>query len=498
MLTLNSRLPRVVIIAVAAAAAVVVVVPPAAAATFEVTNTNDSGSGSLRQAVSDANLAPGADTISFAVTGTIRLTTGGLIVCCSLTIEGPGPTLLTVSGNRTSGILFTSASTNLSVSGLTLADGSTNSGGGAILNNGGTVAVSDTVFLRNSAFAGGAIENHSGGALTITNSTFSGNSAFPGGAIANNRSTLRVTNSTFVGNAAVVGGAVYNFNVGTIRVTNSTFSGNTASAEGPALHSAHGLAITVENSLFAGNGCVGPITDGGGNLDWPDSGCPGVTGDPKLGALADNGGPTPTMALGLGSAAIDAAISAICSATDQRGIVRPVGAGCDIGAYESDVLDESPPVITVPAGVFANATGPDGAAVSYSASAVDDVDGPVAVVCVPASGATFAIGTTTVTCEASDAAANTASASFDVHVKGADEQLDDLIGAVASVGPGTSLADKLIGARAALDEGDVDDACERLAAFAQAASAQSGKKLTPAQAAEFIASATRIRSVLSC
>ena len=135
-----------------------------------------------------------------------------------------------------------------------------------------------------------------------------------------------------------MGGAIYNLNVGTIRVTNSTFSGNTASAEGAALNSASGLAITVENSVFAGNGCVGPTIDGGGNLDWPDSGCPGTNGDPRLGVLADNGGPTPTMALGPGSAAIDSALAANCPATDQRGVARPFGAGCDIGSYESDVL----------------------------------------------------------------------------------------------------------------------------------------------------------------
>ena len=140
------------------------------------------------------------------------------------------------------------------------------------------------------------------------------------------------------------------------------------------------------------------------------------------------------MALGAGSAAIDAALSAICPAADQRGIVRPFGAGCDIGAYESDVLDESPPVLTVPTGIVTNATGPDGAAASYSASAVDEVDGPVAVTCVPPTGATFAIGTTAVTCVASDTAGNVTSASFDVHVKGADEQLDDLAAAVNGVG----------------------------------------------------------------
>ena len=77
-----------------------------------------------------------------------------------------------------------------------------------------------------------------------------------------------------------------------------------------------------------------------------------------------------------------------------------------------------------------------------------------------------------VACMASDTAGNAANASFDVHVKGADEQLDDLTAALDGVGPGSSLGDKLTTAHAALDAGDVGDACGSLAAFAQAISAQ--------------------------
>ena len=101
------------------------------------------------------------------------------------------------------------------------------------------------------------------------------------------------------------------------------------------------------------------------------------------------------MALGLGSAAIDAAIVGdLLRNRPARNRASGRSRLRHRPAYESDVLDESPPVIMFPAGVFANATGPDGAAVSYSASAVDGVDGPVAVVCVPPPEATFAIGTT--------------------------------------------------------------------------------------------------------
>ena len=510
------------VVGVATVAAVIV--SPARAATFTVTNTNDSGAGSLRQAIVEANAAPGADTIAFSTSGTIRLTSGGLSVLDNLTINGPGVASLTVSGNGVSGIFAAnSAAVTLNIRDLTLASGST-SFGGALFNRGGTVNVANTVFSRNAAsgaggaienfsgtvtvtnstfvgnssFAGGAIENAGGATLNITNSTFSGNSAFPGGAISNYASTATITNSTFVGNSAIVGGAIYNLTFATIRVTNSTFSGNSATgSQGAAFHN-DGLTITVENSILAGNPCQGPIVDGGGNLDWPASSCPGVTSDPRLHALADNGGPTQTMALGSGSGALDAAVEANCPDADQRGVSRPQGAGCDIGAYESDAIDETPPVMSVPADLVVDATGPAGAVVSYAASAEDDVDGPVGVTCSPPSGSIFPIGTTQVTCSASDAAGNEASASFDVHVKGVGEQLNDLIAHVNGIGPGSSLTDKLTEARSAFVAGNEAVACDKLRAFVNEAQAQSAKKLTPAQAAEILAAANRIRSVLSC
>jgi hypothetical protein len=179
-------------------------------------------------------------------------------------------------------------------------------------------------------------------------------------------------------------------------------------------------------------------------------------------------------------------------------VARPQGAGCDIGAYEFDIVDQTPPVITVPASIVANATGPMGAVVAYAASAVDDVDGPVAVECSPASGSMFEIGTTQVTCTASDAAGNDANATFDVHVKGAAEQLEDLSAAVDGLGPGSSLADKLTEASAALAAGDEAATCEKLNAFTNAVQAQSGKSLTQEQALGLVESTTRIRSVLDC
>ncbi|HTX31172.1 MAG TPA: choice-of-anchor Q domain-containing protein [Solirubrobacteraceae bacterium] len=102
-----------------------------------------------------------------------------------------------------------------------------------------------------------------------------------------------------------------------------------------------GAGTVLQNTVVASNGadnCYGPnVVNGGHDLSYGDASCPDSTGvDPELGALEDNGGPTETMALGSGSAAIDAvpATGADCPATDQRGALRPAGAACDVGAYE--------------------------------------------------------------------------------------------------------------------------------------------------------------------
>jgi len=101
------------------------------------------------------------------------------------------------------------------------------------------------------------------------------------------------------------------------------------------------LQNTIVANSAAGGNCSGAITDSGGNLSYPDNTCPGINSDPVLGPLQNNGGPTHTMALGPGSAALDAADDAICAPApvnnlDQRGAPR-VGR-CDIGAYEAGLF----------------------------------------------------------------------------------------------------------------------------------------------------------------
>lgn len=157
----------------------------------------------------------------------------------------------------------------------------------------------------------------------------------------------------------------------------------------------------------------------------------------------------------------------------------------------------SPPVLQVPADLTVDATGPDGAAVTYAVGVTDD--GAVrSVACDPASGSPFAIGTTTVTCTAIDDDGAAGAASFLVTVRGAGDQLADLLVAVAGVGPGNSLAAKIGTAVGHLPDRALPLTCEPLRAFVKEVRAQSGKRIPAEVALALIEDATRIRAVLGC
>lgn len=162
------------------------------------------------------------------------------------------------------------------------------------------------------------------------------------------------------------------------------------------------------------------------------------------------------------------------------------------------VGDTTPPVISAPTGLIADAKAPTGANVPFTVTATDDSDPSPAVSCTPPSGSVFAIGTTSVNCTATDSSGNAAQAIFTVHVRGADEQLARLAAAVVGVGPGTSLADKVNAAQAAVRGDDAPSACSMLRAFINQLDAQSGKSITPSDAVTLIADAVRIRTVLDC
>jgi hypothetical protein len=271
----------------------------------------------------------GASPVTITVTSTKTIS-------ADTTIDGGS--LITISGGNSVGVF--SNGVNFTVQNLTIANGAS-SGGGAIFND-GTLTVTSSTFSGNS---GGAILNY-GGTLTVTSSTFSGNSGGHDGGTIINYGTLTVANSTFSSNSALYGGAIENYgaNYGAVTVTNSTFSGN--SGIGAAIRSGtHTVgAATLRNTIVANSPlgcCCGSDVTGDHNLD-PAGSC-GAPTDPMLdpAGLADNGGPTQTIALLPGSPAIDAGDETICGAPpvngiDQRGFVRPgIGAAnCSIGAYE--------------------------------------------------------------------------------------------------------------------------------------------------------------------
>lgn len=243
----------------------------------------------------------------------------------------------------------------MTISDSTLAGNGSGSGGIGAVGIGGSPS--------GNSFGGSGGDGGYGGGLLfrgngdkVSNSTFTTNitGAGGGGAFAVQTSTGTATDGH--DGAGKDGFAAASFSVG-VSLEQDTLSGNgvlpgppviVLGGGGPAAHTTLYVgagALTVSNSIIGGecgqNGGT-TLTDGGHNLAPDGAGCPGAPGDPKLASLTDNGGPTQTMALTPGSAAIDKipVTGAGCPPTDQRGVARPQFAACDIGAFE---LTPAPP-----------------------------------------------------------------------------------------------------------------------------------------------------------
>jgi hypothetical protein len=183
-----------------------------------------------------------------------------------------------------------------------------------------------------------------------------------------------------------------------------------------------------------------------------------------------------------------------CTATDTSGLT-------DNGTFTVHVTDTTPPELALPGTVTADATSPTGAAVDYSVGATDNADPNPTVICGAASGSLFPVGNTVVQCTATDASGNTSSGEFIVHVNGAGQQLANLRTLVAASTTGglrTSLGSKLQDAASAIASGNASKACGELTDFIGLVTAQSGKALSVSSADQFIADATRIKSVIGC
>jgi|GEM_PF-2434263 len=298
-----------------------------------------------------------------------RLTSGVTVVMNSLSIKNGKAT-----GNG--GAISNNGGT-LTVTNSTISDSNATADGGAIYNSfPGVLTIDGSDFNNNGAARGGGImcdglgtltvmnstysSNHApsgfgdGGAIyttcnaTIANSTFSTNtSANSGGAITadNDTNPVVITNSTFYGNSAPAGGGVAN--LGRLNITNGTFSNNNSS-NGGAVRNGLGGVLSLRNSILAnstsGVDCIKsnttPAVENINNLiettgaGAESCGTSLLSSDPMLDSLTNNGGSTQTMALRASSPAINAGDDASCPSTDQRGVTRPQGSHCDIGAYE--------------------------------------------------------------------------------------------------------------------------------------------------------------------
>jgi beta-glucanase (GH16 family) len=352
-----------------------------------VTNANDSGPGSLRKALGSV-CVNGTVTFDPAMAGqTVTLLSGPLTLGKNVQIDGSAAPGLTISGNNSDRVFIVNAGVTASISNLTIANGYGWQLAGGILNN-GSLTLDHTIVTQNSMATdagdwwqgGGAIYNGEGATFNLIDSTVKDNQAgWSGGGIYSFfNTTNNIVRSTISGNTANdVGGGIRS--LGNFTITDSTISGNRSMGwhGGAIFHTDGDMSVsyttvvgniapdwaqsaifvasfnpavvpsfTINNSIVASNqwyscdhwtGAVN-FSSGGYNLFGDDSCAPTATdlilSDPQVGALADNGGPTWTHALLPGSPALNAADNAVCSATDQRGIARPQGAQCDIGAFE--------------------------------------------------------------------------------------------------------------------------------------------------------------------
>lgn len=226
----------------------------------------------------------------------------------------------------------------------TIARNSAQRGGGISNQDGSTMSIRGTAIFNNSATGeGGGIANTALGfgrlstSLTILNSTISGNSAPSGGGIFNDdhvdeaEADVELTNSTVANNSATQGGGGIDLNAGGLTLINSLVARNRAPMGPDVRRGPEGASILARFNLI-GDGSGSGISNTNGN----QVGTSGSPIDPRIGPLADNGGPSRTHALLAGSPAIDAASQADCPPRDQRGVMRPQGSGCDIGSYERE------------------------------------------------------------------------------------------------------------------------------------------------------------------
>lgn len=281
----------------------------------------------------------------------------GIPTTGTLTINGAGVQNTIIQGNDNPGIadkrlLSVASGSDVTLNNMTLRNGRlTSVNGGGAIENLGSLTIANCAFSGNRSANGGAI--YSAGPLLISSSTFSSNSVNDyggGGAVFISSGTASISNSTFFGNGALGdgegnggnGGGI--LNGGTLNLLNVTISANSVTGSGKGGGIVNGGTLNYTNTIItnsSGADCYnfGTIGTNAANLVKDGTCSPSLSGDPMLGPLANNGGPTMTMELlrtPTLSPAIDTGTNAGCPATDQRGRSRPKNLICDIGAFEAE------------------------------------------------------------------------------------------------------------------------------------------------------------------
>jgi hypothetical protein len=354
----------------------------------------------LRAAIMNANLhASGATihlpagiyTLTLPIASPLDDSNGNLDISNTVTIIGAGAASTIIDAGALDGVFRLHPSAVVTMTGLTIRGGNGgNSASAGGIDNDGRLTLSYSRLVGNrTTVAGGGLLVGSGATASLDHDTVEGNSSSNGGGVLN-AGTLELDDSTVDFNTtSQEGGGVYNNSFGHLTVFNSTISNNSALHRGGGLYNSGDFRLfhtTLAGNLADDNGVT--ANDGGGLFSTTaapthtvqlfnsllienaagivESDCAGQPAtlkdyneieavcslngsngtdhfgfDPFLAALADNGGPTRTRALQVGSVAVDKIPPALCRdpfgtapVPDQRGMTRPVGPNCDIGAYE--------------------------------------------------------------------------------------------------------------------------------------------------------------------